>query len=103
VVVVSTDFWCEPIDTTGKEAYGVPVHVLTPADIRAWVAAAERHLLKPVTPVELTCADKVVHWDRVDLDFTFTNLVLAKEGSWRWLPWDKSRYRPSTVGAAPSR
>ena len=30
VAVLSTDFWCEPLDVAGKSAYGVPVHVLTP-------------------------------------------------------------------------
>jgi SAM-dependent methyltransferase len=96
VVVLSTDFWCSAIDTAGKEAYGVPVLVLTPDDIGAWIAAAERHRLRPVEPVTLGCADKVVHWERVELDFTFINLVLVKDGNGRRLPWARSRYQPAT-------
>jgi SAM-dependent methyltransferase len=103
VVVISTDFWCQPIDTAGKEAYGVPIHVLTPDDIGTWVAMAERHGLRPVEPLRLTCRDKAVRWERVDLDFTFINLVLAKDGGRRWLPWGKPRSRPSTADAASDR
>jgi hypothetical protein len=51
----------------------------------------------------MECRDKVVHWDRVDLDYTFTNLVFAREGGWRRLPWEKARYRSSTADAASDR
>ena len=69
----------------------------------AWVAMAERHGLRPVEPLRLTCRDKAVRWERVDLDFTFINLVLAKDGGRRWLPWGKPRSRPSTADAASDR
>ncbi len=93
VVVLSTDFWCEPLDVEGKSAYGVPVHVLTPDEIATWIEAAARHGLTPVSPVELRCADRVVHWERVDLDFTFLNIVFQK-GRWpAWSPWPRAGYR----------
>jgi len=92
VAVLSTDFWSTPLDVTGKSAYGVPVHVLTPDDIGAWLEAAARCDLRPVAPVRLDCLDPVVHWERVDLDFTFTNIVLVKGGWGRWSPWPRASY-----------
>ena len=33
ILVASTDYWHEPVETGGQEAYGVPIRILTPADI----------------------------------------------------------------------
>ena len=83
LLITSTDFWCEPV-ATGKEAYGVRAHILTPAEIEACVAEGRRHGLRPTRPLDLRCEDKVVHWDRVDLDFTFVAFVLEKSGPRPW-------------------
>lgn len=99
-VVLSTDFWCEPIDTQGKSAYGVPVRVMSPADIATWLEAAAAYGLTPVSEVRLDCADRVVHWDRVDLDYTFADLVLQKGRRRIWVPWRRASY-PSHRTPAP--
>ncbi|MCY7417758.1 MAG: class I SAM-dependent methyltransferase, partial [Chloroflexi bacterium] len=101
VVVLSTDFWCSPVDVAGKEAYGVPVHVLSPADIDVWIEAAARHGLTPVSPIELRCQDPVVRWSRVDLDFTFVNLVLVKGRRPAWALWRRGSYRRAS-GSRPT-
>jgi SAM-dependent methyltransferase len=100
VAVLSTDFWCEPLDVAGRSAYGVPVHVLTPDDIGTWIEAAARHGLQPVAPTQMDCVDRVVRWERIDLDFTFANVVLVKGGWSRWSPWPRAGYRRSA--AVPS-
>jgi|GEM_PF-2793112 len=101
VVVLSTDFWCSPLDVAGKAAYGVPVHVLSPADIEVWIEAAARNGLTPVAPVELRCQDPVVRWSRVDLDFTFLNLVLVKGQRPAWAFWRRGSYRRGS-GSRPT-
>ncbi len=101
VVVVSTDFWCEPVDVSGKSAYGVPVHVLTPADMTTWIEVAASHGLTPVSSVQLDCDQKVVHWERLDLEFTFANLVMVK-GRWpSWSPWPRAAYRQRQSPSGP--
>ena len=97
VVVLSTDFWCEPVDTHGKSAYGVPVHVLSPADIAVWLEVAASHGLTPVSEVRLECDERVVHWERVDLDYTFANIVLVKGVRPPWRPRRRASYRPGRV------
>lgn len=93
VVVLSTDFWCEPMDTEGKSAYGVPVHVLSLADIANWLEITAAHGLTPISDVRLDCDERVVHWGRMDLDYTFANLVLVKGRRPAWSPWPRASYR----------
>jgi SAM-dependent methyltransferase len=99
IAILSTDFWCSPMDTQGKHAYGVPVHVLTPDEIGTWLEAAARYGLRPVSPVVFGCQDRVVHWKRVDLHFTFIDVVLVKDGGGLRARLGRSRYRR---GASPS-
>jgi hypothetical protein len=47
--------------------------------------------------VRLECDERVVHWERVDLDYTFANLVLVKGARPPWRPWPRASYRPGRV------
>lgn len=78
VIVTSTDYWPSHIDAAGATAYGHEVHVFDRAEIETFLEAAHRHGLEPVGPVDLDVTDRVVHWDRVGLDYTFLCLVLEK-------------------------
>ena len=80
LLVTSTDFWCEPVETHGQEAYGVPIRILGPADIEALVAHAASRGLRPVRPLHLACRERAVRWERFGLDYTFVNVVLRKAG-----------------------
>lgn len=78
LLVISTDYWCEPVDTRGQVAYGTPIRILGPADIEALAAGAAARNLHPVVPLDLTCGDAAVTWQRFDLRYTFVNIVLAR-------------------------
>jgi SAM-dependent methyltransferase len=80
LLVTSTDFWCEPIDTSDHTAYGGPVRIFTPADIADWLPVAESVGLVPVRPLELGCDERVVSWERLGLRYTFVNVVLELRG-----------------------
>ncbi len=77
-LVTSTDFWCEPVDVAGREAYGGPVRIFGPADLASWVEMAARHDLEAVRPLDLRCSERVVDWERLGLQYTFANLVLRR-------------------------
>lgn len=81
VLVTSTDFWCDPVDSGGREAYGVPIRIFTPPEIEQCVALAAEVGLQPTSPLALDCTDRVVNWSRVGLDYTFVNFVLEKPRS----------------------
>lgn len=79
ILVTSTDFWCEPVDTAGLEAYGGPVRIFGPADVSGWVERAAALGLRPVRPLDLECSERVVEWARFGLRYTFLLLLLRRE------------------------
>lgn len=79
VVVTSTDYWPSGVDTAGREAYGHPVYVFDRRALESFVAAAARHGLRPTIPLDLAAQDRVVHWGRMDLDYTFAVVVLERQ------------------------
>jgi len=78
LLVTSTDFWCQPIDTSGLAAYGAPVRIFTGADLADWLGLAEKVGLFPTGPLDLTCDERVVTWKRLDLHYTFATLALER-------------------------
>jgi len=81
VLITSADFWDTPVQTRGQDAHGVGIRVLTPADVSAALACAEQHGFSLVAPLDLTVGDRVVHWARYDLRYTFVLFSLRKAGA----------------------
>ena len=77
ILVTSTDFWCEPVDTGGREAYGVPIRILTPDDIDRIRTLAEANGLH-AHPVDYTCDERVVTWPPHGLRYTFIVFTIEK-------------------------
>lgn len=80
VLVTSTDFWCEPVDTRGQAAYGGPIRIFTPTDIDRCRDLAAVHGLTALGPIDFVCDEQVVHWERFGLDYTFLNFILVRSG-----------------------
>jgi len=78
VLVTSTDFWCEPVDVAGRDAYGGQVRIFGPDDLAGWLEIAARHGLEPLRPLDLRCGERVVTWERLGLRYTFANVVLRR-------------------------
>jgi SAM-dependent methyltransferase len=83
VLVTSTDFWCTPLDVAGKEAYGTPVRIFVPDDIRSLADKARAVGFRLDGSLDLHCTDSVVTWQRVELSYTFVNVVLHKPSTSR--------------------
>jgi SAM-dependent methyltransferase len=75
---VSTDYWGPGMDTAGVEAYGAPFRPFDAGDILAAVETARGCGLLPTGPVGTEVAERAVHWRRMDLRYTFHNLLLRK-------------------------
>lgn len=78
VLFVSTDYDQDPPDTSGKTAYGQPVHVFSPDGLRAVVAAANDAGLSLVGELRLEHAERPVSWPRVGIRYTFASLGFRK-------------------------
>lgn len=75
---VSTDYWGPGMDTAGVEAYGAPFRPFDADDITAMAETAWDHGLCPTGPVGTEVAERAVHWRRMDLRYTFHNLLFRK-------------------------
>ena len=75
---VSFDYWQDRVDTRGQSAYGAPVRIFTAAEIAAMLTDARAAGLAPDGPGDFACRDRVVHWQRLDLRYTFANLLLRR-------------------------
>lgn len=78
VLFVSTDYDQSPPDTTGKTAYGQPVHIFSPDEIRDIVKQADDEGLRLVGELRLEHAERPVHWKRLGIDYTFVSIGLRK-------------------------
>jgi SAM-dependent methyltransferase len=82
VLCVSTDFDQDPPDTTGRTAYGTPVRIFGPEDVREIVALADDAGLALVGDLSTSDAfahpERPVHWARVGLDYTFILLTFQR-------------------------
>jgi SAM-dependent methyltransferase len=77
-VVVSTDYWSEPIETEGRTAYGAPVRIFTPAGVSSFIKTATALGFAETGRLDFSTEEKVVHWDSQGLDFTFLVFSLEK-------------------------
>lgn len=81
VFCVSTDYDQEPPDTSGHTAYGGPVHIFGPGQIRALVDQARQVGLDLVGTLDapgLRHPERPVHWRRLGLDYTFVLLTFRR-------------------------
>jgi SAM-dependent methyltransferase len=78
ILITSTDYWVDPIDTRGQSAYGVPIKIFTRSDIETMLATAQSYGLWITSEVDLNCDEKAVMWDRFGLRYTFICFALEK-------------------------
>ncbi|WP_432486808.1 glycosyltransferase [Kineococcus sp. SYSU DK018] len=81
VLCLSTDYDADPPDTTGITAYGAPVRIFSPADVRELVAQADAvglGLVGELTDEVLAHPQRPVHWARTGLDYTFVLLTFRR-------------------------
>lgn len=78
-LITSTDFWDSGVDTTGKFAYGVPVHVFTESEIRNALPLAAQCGLYLTSEPDFRCEERAVRWNTVELEYTFVVFTMRKE------------------------
>jgi SAM-dependent methyltransferase len=78
VLVLSTDYDSEPPDTSDKLAYGQPVHIFGPDEIRSLIDTAGSAGLRLRGEFRPEHEERPVHWKRQGLDYTFVRLTFEK-------------------------
>lgn len=77
-LIVSTDYWSSPIDTSNQRAFGEQVKVFTPAEVESFIGLARKNGFVPTGEVDYMTGEKAVRWRAVELDFTFIVFALRK-------------------------
>lgn len=75
-LLVSTDYWIDPVDTMGQTAFGSPVKIFTASDMMNMIGLAKACGLEITGPVSFDCDQRVVNW--IGMDYTFVNLLFRK-------------------------
>ncbi|SHN36119.1 methyltransferase domain-containing protein [Mucilaginibacter sp. OK098] len=71
ILFTSTDYWIEPVETFGKEAYGVPIKIFNKSDIQNIVDRAKNFGLELIDPISYDCEDRVVKWEGTEFTFIY--------------------------------
>jgi SAM-dependent methyltransferase len=79
-LITSTDYYDVATDTRGQTAYGVPIHIFTRGEILYALDLARQHGFSLISPIDLDCSERAVHWKKYDLRYTFVILSLRKTG-----------------------
>lgn len=74
-LLVTTDYWPDPVETAGIEVYGRPWRIFSRRHIEALLQTAHGLGLDPDGPVDLTAADAPILWS--GRSYTFLWLALA--------------------------
>lgn len=78
LLITSTDYFPEPIDTSDKFAHGAPIKIFSRRDVEEMIALAERCGLERTSAIDLSCAKRAVRWELYGLEFTFVIFTLRK-------------------------
>ena len=80
LLITSTDYWESKLDKVNKFAYNNLVFVYDKDSIQSLLRKAYNKGFRLFGPkIDLNCQDKVVHWKKVGLEFTFLIFCLQKE------------------------
>ncbi len=78
ILVTSTDYYPEPIDTKGAVAYGVPIHIFTRREMGKVLDMAAGCGLRLTGELNLDAREPAVRWDDYGLDYSFIIFTLEK-------------------------
>lgn len=79
LLVTSTDYWKDPVDTRGQAAFGAPIKVFTASEIGNWFDTALQFGLDCTGPVDLECGERAVTWSLYNLSYTFLCFAMTKQ------------------------
>ena len=81
ILITSTDYYPEPINTRNKVAHDAPIKIFTRQEARDIIALAHGVGFESTGPIDLECSDRPVRWDLYGLEYSFLIFTLRKQGS----------------------
>lgn len=78
ILVLSTDYYDTKISTTGKYEYGHQIKIFCKNEIKELIKIANKNMFSITSNLTLDSFEKVVRWERFNLDYTYICLTFKK-------------------------
>jgi len=78
ILITSTDYYSEPIDTKGQDAYGAPIKIFSRNEVESILSLSAQCGFEVNREISLDCAERPVHWEPYGLEYTFVMFTLRK-------------------------
>ena len=78
LLITSTDYYSDPIDTRDHSAHGAPVKVFSKQEAQEMLVIAQSCGFELTAPVDLDCRERPIRWDIYKLEYTFLIFTLRK-------------------------
>jgi SAM-dependent methyltransferase len=78
ILITSTDYYPEPIDTMNRYAHGAPIKIFSRQEAESMLSTAQGCGFETTGPINLNCTERPVRWDAYGLEFSFLIFTLRK-------------------------
>jgi SAM-dependent methyltransferase len=78
ILITSTDYYPDPIDTRNQMAHGAPIKVFSKAEAEGMIFLATEFGFELTNEINLECAKRPIRWDAYNLEFTYLIFTLRK-------------------------
>ena len=80
VLITSTDYFPEVIDTREQRAFGSAIHIFSRTEVVSAIALAVSNGFALTSDIDLSAHERVVTWEEYSLSYTFVLLTLKRAG-----------------------
>ncbi len=81
LLITSTDYFCDPIDTAGKTAHDAPIKIFSRREAEAMIELARSCGFELTGPINLEASERPIRWEQFGLEYTFLIFTLHKPAS----------------------
>jgi len=78
LLITSTDYHNEPIDSSGKMAHGAPIKIFCRQEAGEMIALAQDCGFEATGSVDLSASSRLIRWEEHELEYTFLIFTLRK-------------------------
>ena len=78
LLITSTDYYPDPIDTAGKAAHGAPIQIFCRREAEETIALAQSCGFETTGTIDLSTSSRLIRWEEYALEYTFLIFTLRK-------------------------
>ena len=78
ILITSTDYYAEPIDTMNQLAHGAPIKIFSREEAEQILSVALKCGFEATSPINLDCTGRPIRWELYNLEYTFLIFTLRK-------------------------